>query len=381
MTRKRHRFAQRRRACGYSQEEFAEAVGVERTTVARWETTETEPQPWHRRRIAKVLQVSIKELADLLADFVDAEHDRQVSPDDAIGSPSDEGAADLRERLLNAAAVDDHVVALLASQADRIREFDRMLGARAAASQLDGHLTTLELLRTFTVSARQREPLADLYADAAALAGWQCLDLGDLLMAWRRHEAAKDAGRECRSLAALVHAMAQQAYVLVELGEPGVALELAECARATAGTAVPPLLSSWLSAVQGELHAEAGHARACRSAFESAERLLPEDSHDPELPYIVLDPIHLARWRGNALARLGDAAATADLRRALDGLDASFTRARAALHVDLAYALLAADRRGEAEAELGEAKTLATRVGSARQRRRIRRLESVLQTA
>src|SRR3712207_4334213 len=52
---------------GFSQERLAEAVGVDRSTVVRWERAETEPQPWHRRRLAAVLKVSVEELAELLA--------------------------------------------------------------------------------------------------------------------------------------------------------------------------------------------------------------------------------------------------------------------------------------------------------------------------
>jgi DNA-binding XRE family transcriptional regulator len=293
----------------------------------------------------------------------------------------DDAAEELRERLLNAAAVDARAIALLGSQANRIREVDRMLGARAAEAQMRGHLEALDLLHRFTVRANQREALADLYADAAALAGWQCLDLGDLSGSWRHHEAARNTGREGRSLAALAHAMAQQAYVLVELSELASAMQLAEYSRSVAGSAAPPLLLSWLWAVQAELYAASGNAVACGQAFEIAERLLPSEAHDPELPYIVLSEVHLVRWRGNAFAQLGDKAAIGDLQTALYGLDSSFTRAKAGLHVDLAWALAAADRCAGARAELHEAKTLATRVGSARQRRRVLHLESVLGTA
>jgi transcriptional regulator with XRE-family HTH domain len=297
------------------------------------------------------------------------------------GSSGKEAADELRERLLNAAAVDRRAIALLAAQANDIREVDRSLGARAAGAQMRGHLEALDQLRSFTMSADQREPLADLYAAAAALAGWQNLDLGNLKASWHHHEVAKSAAREGSSPAVLAHSTAQQAYVLVELGEQTSAIELAERSIAIAGTGVSPLLLSWLWAVQGELYAESGDTVAYHRAFEAAGRLLPADTHDPELPYVFLDDVHLARWRGSALARLGDVAATDELRYALDGLDASFTRARSGLHVDLAHALVAARRYNEARVELREAETLAARVASARQHRRIRRIESRLQAA
>jgi transcriptional regulator with XRE-family HTH domain len=67
MAARRYRLAQRRRALGLSQEQFAERLGIERSTVVRWEAGQTEPQPWLRPRIAGVLRVSIDQLDELLA--------------------------------------------------------------------------------------------------------------------------------------------------------------------------------------------------------------------------------------------------------------------------------------------------------------------------
>jgi transcriptional regulator with XRE-family HTH domain len=65
---RRRTLARRRRTRGYSQEALAEAVGVDRATVARWEAGQTEPQPWHRRKIATTLDVSLEELETLLCE-------------------------------------------------------------------------------------------------------------------------------------------------------------------------------------------------------------------------------------------------------------------------------------------------------------------------
>src|SRR5437867_4469192 len=70
---RRRGFAQRRKTLGFSQERFAEQLGVERSTVVRWERGETEPQPWLRPRIARTLEVSLEKLDDLLAEVDDAE--------------------------------------------------------------------------------------------------------------------------------------------------------------------------------------------------------------------------------------------------------------------------------------------------------------------
>jgi tetratricopeptide (TPR) repeat protein len=292
----------------------------------------------------------------------------------------DEVTDDLRERLAAAASVDSQALSMLAAQADVCRKLDRLLGARAAQPQLNGYLQMLGVLRTHTLG--NRDGLADLYSDAAALAGWQCVDLGQLSDAWNHYEAAKSAGREGRSLANLAHAMAEQAYVLVELEDTASALQLVEHACSVAKGKVPPLLLAWLSAVQGEIYAVAGNDRLSREAFESAQKCLPEnDCSDPDLPYVILSEVHLSRWRGNAWAKLGDIGAIEELQISLASLDRSFVRARAGLHVDLAYALTAAKLPGQAQEQLAEATTYAARVGSVRQRRRIRKLQSALASA
>lgn len=65
--RRRH-LAARRKALGLTQEDLAELLEVERSTVARWERGETEPLPWIRPKLARALNVSADRLEELLAD-------------------------------------------------------------------------------------------------------------------------------------------------------------------------------------------------------------------------------------------------------------------------------------------------------------------------
>ena len=66
MALKRRRLVQRRKALGHSQDDLASLVGVDRSTVIRWERAETEPQPWLRRKLAAALRLSANELTELL---------------------------------------------------------------------------------------------------------------------------------------------------------------------------------------------------------------------------------------------------------------------------------------------------------------------------
>jgi tetratricopeptide (TPR) repeat protein/transcriptional regulator with XRE-family HTH domain len=62
----RRRLAERRKALGLTQEALAELMGVERTTVVRWERGETGPLPWMRPKLARALRVSADRLEELL---------------------------------------------------------------------------------------------------------------------------------------------------------------------------------------------------------------------------------------------------------------------------------------------------------------------------
>lgn len=64
---RRVRLARRREALGFTQESFARELGVELSTVGRWERGTQDPQPWMRPKIAKALEVSADGLAALLS--------------------------------------------------------------------------------------------------------------------------------------------------------------------------------------------------------------------------------------------------------------------------------------------------------------------------
>lgn len=66
---KRSRLAQRRRTVGMTQEMLAEQLGVDRTTIIRWEHGLTAPLPWQRPNLAMALKLSVEEVAGLLGDL------------------------------------------------------------------------------------------------------------------------------------------------------------------------------------------------------------------------------------------------------------------------------------------------------------------------
>ncbi|MGH3710849.1 MAG: helix-turn-helix domain-containing protein [Pseudonocardiaceae bacterium] len=73
MAQKRQGLAQRRKAVGLTQEALAHQLGVERSTVVRWEAGDTEPLPSIRPDVARALRVSLDQLAELLSESENAE--------------------------------------------------------------------------------------------------------------------------------------------------------------------------------------------------------------------------------------------------------------------------------------------------------------------
>lgn len=201
------------------------------------------------------------------------------------------------------------------------------------------------------------------------------MDIGLVSQAWSHFELARDAARTSGDAALIAHAKGEQAYALIDLNQADRALSLVQEARVETVDRLPQRMVSWLWAVEAETAAAAGHDLHCRRALDSAAKTLPAGpARDDELPYVSIDNHHLDRWRGSALARLGDREAVEQLSAALEGVDPEYTRARGGLHLDLAQALIAADAQDAARGHLRVAMELATQTGSIRQRHRIEQL-------
>jgi tetratricopeptide (TPR) repeat protein len=270
--------------------------------------------------------------------------------------------------------VDPGLVDLLRSQTQTLRLLDRRLGGTAVHGQAVAHVETVRNLVRDALPGTAREHAADELGQAAALAGWQALDMWRLPEAWRLHEVATAAARESGQAAGLSYARAQQAFILLDAGRTADALDLITSAQATARGPIPSELIAWLHAARGEALAALGERDAALRALDAATAALPAQP-EHALPYLMLDAGHLARWRGHCLARLGEVSAIDDLCVALAAMpEGQYARAEVGLRVDLALAFRARGEAAESRAQAAQAGRLAGRTGSERQRRRIREL-------
>ncbi|MDX2678488.1 XRE family transcriptional regulator [Streptomyces soliscabiei] len=287
-----------------------------------------------------------------------------------------DGYDDLLGRIDASRSISLTMVKTFMDQTELFRTMDRQLGAASLVDQMTAHLTALEDTLTFAVLPETRRPVARALAGAATLAAWQALDVGAVERAWGQYELAKRAAHEAEEPMFLAHATAEQAYVLCDAGRLPLAVQLIREAQRIGAKAKSPRLTAWLYAAEAEICARAGKPDDCQRALEKATHALPPgmEARDPDMPSIFLNEQHLTRWRGSALALIGDEEAAEDLYKALDSTDPTFIRASAGLRCDLAQVHLVRGEYDLAHEHLRQARLIASRTGSVRHRRRVEQL-------
>jgi hypothetical protein len=306
-----------------------------------------------------------------------------LSIDELLSSPSvdrtvESAEFELRQRLYASRNVDPAMLALLQSQLRGIRELDRQLGATVAHDEVIAKAMQVGHLLVHAVKDEIRQHLASILSELYCLAGWQALDLGDMVQSWKYYDRASVVALESGSYSFRAMATAGRAFVLAEIDDTSTAVDMIAQVRMSAAQNCSALTRSWLAAAHGEILAADAQETESLRAFEQADALLPVDKIDITGPYVALDSIHLARWRGHALARCGDPDAAEVLTKALHGLDPTFTRAQTGLRVDLAIAWICAHEPSMAYEQVTVARRLAGQIGSVRQRRRIEILSNQL---
>lgn len=331
------------------------------TSISRWENDHCTPSETYRSLLRHVTGLT------------DVELGFTQPPEDPITAGPQAQADELRMDLDAARRVDAKHVLALQHQVDSFRQLDRPLGALALVEPVRSFIAMASRLVDHAVLGPQGRPLARVLADAASLAGWQALDLGSLKPAWTLFQTAQAAARTAEDPCLLAYATGEQAYVLLELDRFADAVDLVRYAGKDARR-LDPSMRVWLNAAEAEILAAAGEATPALRAWDKAATLLSREPVAEPLPYLALEEVHLTRWRGNVLARVGHPDATPSLTAALEAMSPDFRRATAGLHCDLAIAAAARGEHDRARAHATEARTLATRIGSVRQINRVNRI-------
>jgi hypothetical protein len=205
--------------------------------------------------------------------------DELLSP---VTPTSDEAEPDLRQMRNTSRRVDSSVLALLGTQLDVMRQLDRQLGAIVIHDEVTVKLRQVRALTSHSLRPGSREQCAALLSEIGTLAGWQALDLGQTAQSWEHDENAKTAARESELPAFEAHASAEQAFVLLDLGETAAAVDLLTVAYRCAEGSAERVLRAWLTAALGEALAAHGERSASLQWFDQAEPLLPAESSSTE---------------------------------------------------------------------------------------------------
>ncbi|WP_433729567.1 hypothetical protein ACQP0C_00710 [Nocardia sp. CA-129566] len=309
-----------------------------RVALSRWENNHTTPDDLHTALLCRVLELERNNEAPTATVFDGPENDTLYD--------------------------------VLAHHTNSLRLLDRRLGAPAVRSQTASHVTALEKL-WHSAAGADRRSIARAQADTAALAAWQDFDVGDCEMAAKHYAQARQAASRAGDPVLLAHAIGEHAVMLAETGRPSVALR--QVTQAEAIPRLPPLLRSWLAATHAQVSTFCpGEASSARSALAMAETdlALVQPGDEKALPFLSLNTVHLQRWQGHVLVRLGDPAGTHISQDALRELPGEFVRAQSGQVLDLAEGALRARNVDEANSLLTTAAMRIGAVGSARLRRR-----------
>ncbi|MFE3452479.1 helix-turn-helix transcriptional regulator [Nonomuraea sp. NPDC059194] len=264
---RRQKLTQRRKTLGLSQEGLAYAVGVERSTVVRWESGETEPRPWQRPKLAAVLKLTLDEV-DLVLAASPAEDDERLA-----------------YSLRNPYSVDLVTVARLAQDIERLSaEYDTAPSASllAAAGQCHSQVT---LLYGYARSGRIRRELAYSVAESATLMGqlvWDASQRRDDVVPVRYFDQAIFAARETSEPILEAHAQLRKGFVaLYGTKDPRQGLRLCQETALLSGP-VSNVLAGLGHLHVGEAHAMLGERRECENSLGAAENSFASIGPDDE---------------------------------------------------------------------------------------------------
>lgn len=280
--------AERRKALGYSQEQLAQLVGVDRTTVGRWESGRITPQPAQRRRLATALDIDLRELNVLLSPPQAGRSDpaQQVNAVLSAGDPDEM----IRREFLRILAVSGALTVLPDDEAHALttgfsqatpRDFTQMNEhlwrvyqlARTKASM---YPVVQDQLATLSQAASGRHTQTLLYAaaDLLQLAGEVAFDANRYADAVASYALAASVSREAGAYDLWACALVRHAYVEMAEHRYQQAVQLLDVAQKLAERGDTALSTRhWVASVQAQAYAGLGDLTACERALDRAEEV------------------------------------------------------------------------------------------------------------
>lgn len=344
---KREALAARREAMGFTQEGLAAAVGVEFSTVGRWERGALTPQPWRRPRIAKALDVSLDELNVLLGQGPAAAtiSRREVMRDTALltGSVLAQRWLPVPDKFVEASSGGLAVEGLSSTTAAVTRLHETYQAARYA--EVGGELATVaDAITALMATSRgqERRQALILRCNAAVVEAKLATKIGDGAAARAAAERAKAAADDSDDPFGQAAAAYQMTCALLKLDQAATAEELAIGAAASV-TGDDPRRISWagaLTLIAAIIAARRNDLATARERLDTAHRLADRLGRDANIGYTAFGPTNVTIHRMSAAVALDDPYQLLATSERLDPkrMPTGLRGRRAQFHLDSAWA-------------------------------------------
>ncbi|GLZ42701.1 helix-turn-helix transcriptional regulator [Actinokineospora sp. NBRC 105648] len=299
--RKRTRLARARKAAGFTQEALAEAMHVDRSTVFRWELGRSEPLPFLRPKLGRLLGLTREQLETLLVNEPVApaaapgrsEVDRRqflagtlFSVAASAGSTQDWLLSTIDEVAGAHGKVDSSQIEALRRAFALYQELDVMRGGGHALAQLTGYLEQVvtPLVNDNGPDSTTGRELHSAAGEQFYLLGWMNYDHGNQVGAQTHLLRALELARAAKDVALGAHVLAGLSDQATLTGHPDQGLRLAKTGIAGLGHDRSPACLADLRVLQARAEAALGDAEAAdRSISLSQEAFAAsEPANEPE---------------------------------------------------------------------------------------------------
>jgi transcriptional regulator with XRE-family HTH domain/tetratricopeptide (TPR) repeat protein len=368
---------------GWKAARLAAELGVSETTLSRWENGRQQPTLGHQQRLCEVLDMDPVELGfqgGILELGTRREFMGQVTA--LVGTATMEavlevGGPDALDRFSLAVGhptrVDRATVQHLETVTATHRQLYHHLSSLELVDAVTGHLRGLTRLLRGAQHRVLRRRLAAVAGETAGHAAWLFHDLGDQKLTGRYYADAAIATRKAGDPALDAYVSGFKSLVRASQGELKAALALARAARQVGTRSATATTRSWLAGLEAQALATLHESKACFVALHQAETAIGQARPEEDPPWMYgFDEARLAALAGSCYRQLGKtAAAERTLQEALNALDASCTRRRSEVFLELALVQLEKEDIDEACRFAGRSYEAAMAAGSVVGQRRV----------
>jgi transcriptional regulator with XRE-family HTH domain len=369
--------AKRRKAMGFSQERLAEVIGVNRSTIVRWETKGQDWEPYARNtdRLASALKVRPDQLRTLFAG----------RPIEGAGT---DGSEDGNEGLLGLALPGTDLALGGDLEPFEPEAILLLLHQLAAVDNNTGPATVLPMVTTqqeritrILTNPKMRTPeTLAVTSRFAEFRAWLHHDLGQLDQAMRWTNTAVDLAEEAGNDQLVAYHYMRKSNIASDAGRSEMSLRFARRSRELAHLLSPKMRAVTLRQ-EAQAQALLGDASTCSALLDDAYELAAHDPTEGEIA-VYCSTNYIEMESANAWLELDRPAdAIPILESADDGWPREFRRDHGLCKVRLSLAYAAGERPTDAVAKAREGIDIAKISGSERAwhflRRTTDRLDSI----